>query len=360
VALFNVIPAGEKALVTSSGGVRTVVTGPKRVWRGSNVQMFRREVIPQNSRGTLVDENGKFSSVQGPSVVHIHPDGHFIPDLMRNLASHEAMVVIDRNGKYRIETGDKTPTVWVTMEEQIHEFKWTGSRGDTEVKTPGALRINCLRMQDTQTYVEYQVRTKDNIVAAINLMISFKFVDIEKLLANDDPMGAMYNRILADITKHVATLSFDDFKEDTEAKVTGIDLFTDTGRKWFDNLGISLETVVLRAWRPLDVNVQRILEQAATANAQKAVDAANHERKMTQLQNEDAILDREASLDAKRREAAVARGQASGAELVAMFDALTLAPSKISMETGERLLALTLASKAETLCLPPEMLGKTR
>jgi hypothetical protein len=355
--LFKVIPEGERALVTAPSGRRAVVDGPARVPFFDDVRMFERRVLLDNERGALVDENGAAERVAGPQVVWVHPQGCFRPDTLVPLARHEAVVVIDREGRYRFEKGADNPTVLVTADEKLHEFRWTGSKVDTDYKTPGALRVVKLRLQDTQTYVAYNVRTRDNMVASVHLMLSFRFVDLEKLLVNDDPLGQMFNRVMAEITSHVATLSFDEFKADTEAKVCGIPLLSGDAEatEWLRGLGVEMISAVLREWRPIDPRVQAVLEQAATANAQKAVDEANHERRMTQLKNDEAVLTKEKELEELRHAGAVARGRADGAEVAALWEALK---DKVGEAEAGRLARLKVASAAATLCLPPEMLSR--
>lgn len=354
---LELLAEGERAVVTSIFGKSKIVEGPASISKLNRIEKFDTIMLTELDRGVFTNELGKAETISGPCVVHIHPRGEFLFDTRVQLAKHEAIVVIDVDGKPKICTGDTEPVVYITKGQTIHEFKWTGSRGDSEHKTPGALRITKLRLQDTQTYVSYNVRTSDNIVAVVSLMISFKYTDVNKLLHNDDPLGAMFNRIMAELVDAVSKLTFDEFKTNTNEHITNVPLLKEkegvNSLSWFHQYGIEINSVILREWNPVDRSVQSILERAATANANKAVDEAEHERRIRQLSNEEIALDKERVLDEKRAESAKARGVASGMELSALYQTLTKTAGKA---VADKAVTLTIASKAQNLSIPSQIL----
>lgn len=349
----SIIPEGRKARVTSWTGRVRIVDGPARKPLFSTVEIFNQVIVPIGEQGYIVNEEGDYQEVVGPEVIHIHPDGAYKPHHRHELAHYESMVVIDEDGHINIHKGSETPTVWVKDRQRVHTFNWTGSRGDTEEKSPGALRVQTLRLQDTQTYFSFPVRTRDNIVINLRLMIYYSYGEIEKLLQNNDPLGAMYNRIMATMVGFVAGLPFDQFKDNTNDQIANHPLFN-TGKAVFEEDGISIEQVVVRAWEPIDREVQRVLERAATIQTQKTLDQAEHERKMQQLEFEGVELDEGQKLEDKRAKAAASEGDRDAQKLATLYNNLV---GSVGEETARKVLVLKQASQADALYLTPAMLN---
>ncbi len=348
----TIIPQEERARVIHWNGKISIVDGPYRLPLLAKADIFEKEVIPDGEQGYLIDENGNYQEMIGPTVVYIHPEGEYRPHRRFDLANHEAMVVIDEEGKYNIYLGSTTPSVWVKDRQRVYQFHWTGSRGDTEEKSPGALNIQILRLQDTQTYFSFQVRTNDNVVITLRLMIYYSYTSVEKLLSNNDPLGAMYNKIMATLVDFVATLDFDEFKENTNEKIARHELFTD-GRTFFQEFGIDVQQIVVRAWEPIDRQVQAVLERAAMIQTQKTLDEAEHERKMNQFDYEEKELVRASQLDAQRAQTATAEGNREAVQLAAMYDGLK---EQVGGPVAQQLLKLKVAGTAQALYISPQLL----
>lgn len=349
----TIVPEGEKACITHWNGRVSVKDGPLRTPPLSKVDLFTKVIVPEGEQGYIIDEEGNYTEVIGPNVSHIHPEGQYKGHQRFELANYEAMVVIDEDGKLNIHKGADEPTVWVRDRQRIHTFHWTGSKGDTEEKTPGALNIQRLRLQDTQTYFSFPVRTRDNIVALLRLMLYYGYTDIGKLMENNDPLGAMYNKIMATMVGYVATMPFDDFKEGTNEKITGHELFTQR-LDFFREFGLEIQDVVVRAWEPVDIQVQRVLEKAATIQTEKALDQAEHERKMAKLTFEGVELDKAQELEDKRAQASANEGEREARKLLMMYSTIV---DKVGEETARRLLVLSQAAKADALYITPSILG---
>lgn len=346
--LYAVVPQGDIVRVTNLFGRQSDVIGPAVVPFWNRMERFKPVVIGASQRATVTTSDGREELMIGPARVQIEPQGAIWFHERHSLAAHEAVVVIGEDGRRRVMLGKDTPVVWVGPNERLHTFRWSGSKGDTEVKTPGVLQIQVLRLQATQTYVSYRVRTKDNMVADVRLMLSYSYADVDTLLINDDPLGAMYNRIMADIVRAVAEHDFDHFKANTATVVTGIPLFQPQGREFFRAIGIDFTEVILREWQPVDRSVQAILEKAATTNAQKAVDDAEHQRLLQKLADERARLEEEKTLADLRRQAAEHAAQAEGAAINALYNIIPTAAMPLAL--------MTIASRASTLTISNELL----
>jgi hypothetical protein len=62
------------------------------------------------------------------------------------------------------------------------------------------------------------VRTKDNALITVKLMLFFLLVDVERMLDNSaDPPGDLFNAVSADVIEWCAARKFDEFLAGTEA-----------------------------------------------------------------------------------------------------------------------------------------------
>ena len=104
--------------------------------------------------------------------------------------------------------------------EWTHEFKWHGTDPNNKTKKVyGALQFQKLRIIADQTYYNVnEVRTKDDTLLTVKLMIFFELKDINKMLDNThDPMGDFINAAAADVVAYCATLTYEEFLEKTNA-----------------------------------------------------------------------------------------------------------------------------------------------
>lgn len=86
-------------------------------------------------------------------------------------------------------------------DEWVHEFVWHGSKdNDKTVKVPGATRFTKLRTIPDQFYYNVrEVRTRDEAVIVVKIMIFFELKDIIRMLeATHDPIGD-FVRVFVDV-----------------------------------------------------------------------------------------------------------------------------------------------------------------
>jgi len=108
--------------------------------------------------------------------------------------------------------------------EWIHEFSWTGNPNKKvdvngpQTKKPDALKFTKLRTAPGKMYYDVEsVRTKDNALITVKLMIFFNYDNIERMLDNtSDPFGDLINAVTADIIEWCAPKKFDEFLAATE------------------------------------------------------------------------------------------------------------------------------------------------
>jgi hypothetical protein len=353
------IPSGREALVLSPWGTERVVTGPRSISRiGSSIRMFRHFIIPSGEKVVVWDQRGQETAIDGPASANVHPDGDifFCPRLVLDadqqsvlsdqkgetkllvgpgvfhlkprercedvrlvrLASNEAVCVIRRDGLREVVRGSSQPRLFLDPREKLHQFVLTGG-GDQDGlnKKPGALKFEVLRLQPSQSYYAFPVRTSDNTVLIVKLMIFQNLVHPERFVLRDDPLAVMFNFIMAETTAMAGGLSFDDFKHRPDQRISEHFAPNANSRPPLEFLceeyGLLVDRVVLRGWEAQDPTVQRILDQAGAAQTQRDVERANHALRLEQLQHQREQLElAELNFPLEQR-AAEAQGTRSGA-----------------------------------------------
>jgi hypothetical protein len=105
-------------------------------------------------------------------------------------------------------------------EEWLHEFVWHGAdKKNPREKVPYALRFRKLRVIPDQTYVNVRdVRTADDALLTVQVMIFFELADVERMLdQTHDPVADFINAVTADVIDFAVARLFEQFKRDTEA-----------------------------------------------------------------------------------------------------------------------------------------------
>lgn len=287
------------------------------------VIQYQKIILNEGERAWLYDENGNYEEVLGPQVVYEHPEGKLEKFRRMQLSEREAIVKIQQDGSEEIIEGKKQAEVYINpVVETLKRFRWTGSgeKGAESDKIPGAINFEVLRLDNSQTYFSFSVRSKDNVVLELKLMIFYEISDLEKLIKNThDPMCEFYNKIQAHIGSGIAEKNFDEVKKNTGEliKAFGTDAALD-----FSKIGLHISQIVLREWSPAERRVQDILEKAAMVESQKGLDEAEHKRKMQLLEYEQTeSVKREALADSKEK-IAMQEGTQEAKKLVAIYEAL--------------------------------------
>ena len=300
---LKTIRQGQRAAVWDRHGRVCHVDGPRLLFLiGQAVQMLELHSAGPGQYLAISFTDGHREHIGGPSAVFFDPLRHRKIEIREaiSLDANESIVVYLRAGdavRRRIVRG---PALFVpTADEWLHEFQWHGADpDDTRRKIPGALRFTKLRVIPDQTYFDVQdVRTADDALLVVKLMIFFELADIEKMLdQTHDPVADFINAVSADVIDFVASLAFDQFKEQTE-KLNDLESYPQlVGRA--QRIGYRINKVVYRGYH-------------ATNKLQAMHDDAIEKRTHLRLQAEtetqaqelaDLKLEREAERSVKRRE----------------------------------------------------------
>ncbi len=220
---IRTVRQGDRIAVWDQRGRVVHVDGPRRLL------LIRKTVQPLQRYSAGADQylavefaDGHSEHLRGPAAAWYDPVEHKSIEVKQALPldSHEAIVVYRRtNGEVtrRIERG---PALFVPLEDEwLHEFRWHGANPDSpQHKIPRGLRFTKLRVIPDQTYhLVDDVRTSDDALLTVKLMIFFELADIEIMLQQThDPVADFINAVTADVIDFVGSRSFDHFKRDTE------------------------------------------------------------------------------------------------------------------------------------------------
>jgi hypothetical protein len=221
-------------------------------------------------------------------------------DVLR-LDAKEAVVVYERTAEdkvlRRLVYG---PASFVPKPgEWLHSFSWHGSRWSNGryLKVPNALVFQKLWLMPDQMYHDVpDVRTADDALLMVRLMIFFELVDIQLMLeSTHDPIGDFVNAATSDVIDWVGRYDFESFKRNTE-KLNDIETYRQlTGRA--SQCGYRIHKVVYRGYGATEA-LQRMHDEAIESRTRLQLERAT-EHQAQEL--EDVKLEREHTRAARRR-----------------------------------------------------------
>ena len=105
--------------------------------------------------------------------------------------------------------------------EWRHNFSWHGhdpTAGEVARKRPHGLKFEKLMLAPGSTYYDVEnVRTADDALLTIRLMIFFQIADVERMLdSTNDPIADVINSVSSDVIGFCSARSFELFKETSE------------------------------------------------------------------------------------------------------------------------------------------------
>ena len=229
VAEARSVKADEAVVVYRRNGedvARRRVEGPAVLVPEENewVRPLPRYLAEADEYLAVQHADGHSEHVRGPASIWFDPVEHTSIEVAKALPvnAHEAVVVYRREEDQavtrRVVHG---PAVFVPDEhEWLHDFRWHGADPkNPERKVPRALRFEKLRIIPDQMYFDVpEVRTADDALLVVRLMVFFELVDIETMLdQTHDPIADFINALSADVIDFVGATSFEAFKARTEA-----------------------------------------------------------------------------------------------------------------------------------------------
>lgn len=214
------VEEGQKALMTSKDGKIEVIEGPRRIWRmGRRFEAMDHYIAHPGEFMIVRYRDGRQEHVLGPAHCWFDPRVHrsvTIEETLQISAKEAVVVYSEADGEVtrRIAHG---PMIFTPSPgEWLHTFSWHGSVGGNKV--PNALVFQKLWLMPDQMYHDVSdVRTADDAVLTIKLMLFFELVDIAKMLeTTHDPIGDFVNAATSDTVEFLARHDFESFKHNTD------------------------------------------------------------------------------------------------------------------------------------------------
>lgn len=296
---------GQRAMMIHRDGRMEVIVGPRRVlhW-GRRFERMRHFVAHPGDFLLVRYRDGRQEHVAGPCDLWFDPRIHesIARQEALQLAAKEAVIVYSRAAgsdaiSRRIVYG---PTLFVPSPgEWLHTFTWHGSHGGSvgEKKVAKGLVFQKLWLMPDQMYHDVtDVRTADDAVLTIKLMVFFELLDIDRMLeATHDPIGDFINAATSDVVDFTGRRTFEEFKKET-SKLNELDAYRQLTARAAQN-GYRVNKVVYRGYGAPD-RLQAMHDQAIESRTKLQLERATEE----QAQNlEDFKLNAMMNRAARRR-----------------------------------------------------------
>jgi len=226
------VPEGEQMALWHHSGKCSILVGPARTWAfGHKVEPMTLHTAGPTQYIAVSWRTGEVEIMKGPVSVWEDPVRHASIKVRQALevASNEAIVVYKEHStgtepivRRSVVTG---PTLYVPsgVAEWLHKFSWHGTderslAEKVQRKLPGLLRFEKLRLAPDQVYFDIpDVRTKDDALIVVKVMVFMTIKDVEQMLDNtQDPISEFLNALNADIVEFVGGRTFEEFKSELD------------------------------------------------------------------------------------------------------------------------------------------------
>jgi hypothetical protein len=305
---YHVVEEGQRVLMRRPDGAMAVIIGPQRVWIGRNIFQAMKHFVAHPAEFLIVRyRDGRQEHIVGPADVWFDPRIH--QEITRQdalqLAAKEAVVVYSKTPEVAATSGVSRRLVYGPAQftpqpgEWLHTFSWHASKGGhTGVeKVPNGLVFQKLWLMPDQMYHDvHDVRTADDAVLTVRLMLFFELVDIERMLdTTHDPIGDFVNAATSDVVAFTGRHAFESFKQNVTA-LNELETYRQlTARA--GQCGYRINKVVFRGYGA-PAALQQMHDQAIQARTKLQLDRAT-EQQAQDLEN--YRLDAQITRAGKRR-----------------------------------------------------------
>jgi len=360
MGFYKTINAGSRAAIWSQNGSVKVVDGPKRPFvYGKKVEILHNYIASEAQYLEIRKKAGPVQIVNGPCSAFADPvlDEQIMVHDAIMIDASEALVVYCHTESAPMGTPSRDATSstdrkLVTAElkggravlrrvvrgparfvpasnEWIHNFEWSGQPKDGSKTSyqPKALKFQKLKTIPMTAYHNVnEVRTNDDTLITVKLMLFFELLDAEKMLdASNDPIGDFINAASSDTIAFCAGLSYETFLNET-AKLNQLATFAQLVAR-AEQIGYNVTKVVFRGFQAGD-------------KLQAMHDNAIQERTRLRLKEENAAQEQRSmdmELDAARRRATKeaeleAERARTAADLALLKDKAQMAKNKLLLE----------------------------
>lgn len=299
--LSFVVEEGDRVLMRRTDGTMEILIGPTKVNRFRKVFRPMQHYVAHPGEFLIVRfRDGRQEHIPGPTELWFDPRVH--QEINREdalqIAAREAVVVYSRPTDDSEEISRRIvngPALFVPEPgEWLHTFSWHGSRGGSQgvEKSANSLVFQKLWLMPDQMYHDIRdVRTADDAVLTIRLMIFFELLDIEKMLeTTHDPIGDFVNAATSDVVGFTGQHDFESFKQNTH-QLNELETYKQLMNR-ASQCGYRINKVVYRGYGAPE-SLQQMHNQAIEARTRLQLERAN-EQQSQDLENYklDCQLDR--------------------------------------------------------------------
>lgn len=319
-AFFYSVREGERVLVTDPEGAVRQVAGPMRFWRWRcRVELMAHHVAHPGEFLIVCFRDGRQEHLAGPAHVWFDPTQHasIEKEDVLQIGAKEAIVVYSKDdpGSTGSITGGITrrlihgpATFMPAPGEWLHTFAWHGTRGGQGGyhKVPNGLIFQKIWLMPDQMYHDVSdVRTADDAVLTVRLMIFFVLEDLPRMLeTSHDPIGDFINAATSDVIAFTGRHSFDNFKKNIQ-KLNELETYDQLLARALQ-CGYRITKIVYRGYGAPE-SLQNMHDEAIESRTRLQLERATRE----QAQDlEDFTLERALARNARQREEADQRREA--------------------------------------------------
>ena len=297
------IRRGQRVAVWDDQGRLEVVDGPRRLWLwGRTVEDLTRFSAGNHQYVVVRYADGRVDHLRGPAAVWWNPVEHAADfDCGNDLPRRErgARRLSPRGQRRAASRGARARAVHARLQRVAASLLVArfGPRRDRQ-EAPGALQFHKLRVIPDQTYYDVErVRTADDALLTVQVMIFFELVDIDRMLdQTHDPVVDFINSLSADVIDFVGEHTFEKFKERTE-RLNDLATYPQLTQR-AHRIGYEINKVVYRGYLASDA-LQAMHDNAIETRTQLKLEDET-ERQVQEL--EDMKMDRELRRAVTRRQ----------------------------------------------------------
>ena len=298
--LPTTIKAGQAAALWHRNGTRRIVEGPKVLFAFNERLEYLPRFLARDGEYLIVaNHNGTTEHLPGPTEIWMDPLLHetICVEKAINLDANQAVVIYREAEKKVTHRVLRGPAVYVPQpNEWLHEFRWHGDNGKGR-KIPRALTFTKLRIIPDQMYFDVEgVRTADEALITVRVMLFFELADIERMLnQTHDPIADFINALTADIIRFAGKRKFENFKTEAAA-LNDMTTYRELQRG-AERIGYDVTKVVYRGYLAPN-KLQQMHDNAIETRTALVLEAETEERRQEIAdfqqthEHERALLDR--------------------------------------------------------------------
>jgi hypothetical protein len=281
---FYTVREGDCVLVTSPDGKVRQEKGPKTFWRWRcKVDPLVHHVAHPCEFLIVCYRDGRQEHLSAPAHLWQDPTQHssIEKEDVLQIGNREAIVVYSKGAENNIvrRIVHGPATFMPAPGEWLHTFAWHGTKGGAGGyhKVPNGLIFQKVWLMPDQMYHDVvDVRTADDAVLTIRLMIFFVLEDLLKMLeTTHDPIGDFINATTSDVIAFTGHHSFDSFKKNIQ-QLNELETYTQLIAR-AAQCGFRISKLVYRGYGAPD-SLQRMHDEAIESRTRLQLERATREQ----------------------------------------------------------------------------------